>query len=379
MDNAFYDESSEQSRVKAAIVSKYFRGWANVMIPTLKRWGGDRLVYADVFCGPGRYKDGTPSTPLLVIQQAIEVPALGHMLVTHFNDADPSSARLLAEELRRFPGIETLRHKPQITNKSAADALTTLPSSAQGAPTLLFADPWGYKALSLDLIGSVLRNWGCDCIFFFNYLRVNMALQNDLFAEHMYAIFGKTRAHALSARLTALEPQEREMTIIEELAEALRDQGGKFILPFAFHNESGERTSHHLIYVSKDFTGYDLMKQIMARQSSLEEQGVASFRYNPADARQPLLFELLRPLDELGSILLNAFAGRILTIDPLYRAHSVGRPFIKKNYQDVIKHLESQGHVTCDPPAAKRMRGGEVTLGPKVQITFPPRPGTKDI
>ncbi len=47
-------------------------------------------------------------------------------------------------------------------------------------PTFFFVDPWGYKGLSLRLINSVLKNWGCDCIFFFNYTRINMGLENEL-------------------------------------------------------------------------------------------------------------------------------------------------------------------------------------------------------
>ena len=42
------------------------------------------------------------------------------------------------------------------------------------------------------------------------------------------------------------------------------------------------------------------MKKIMAKESSKTEQGVASFEYNPADEQYPTLFELNRPLEELG-------------------------------------------------------------------------------
>jgi len=52
------------------------------------------------------------------------------------------------------------------------------------------------------------------------------------------------------------------------------------------------------------------MKEIMAAESSLHEQGVPSFHYSPADIRFPLLFELNRPLDDLEEMLLTGFAGR---------------------------------------------------------------------
>ena len=59
--------------VKAAIVRKYFRAWAGVMVGTAKRHGQiDRIAYIDLFAGPGRFKDGSTSTPLRVLEQAIE-------------------------------------------------------------------------------------------------------------------------------------------------------------------------------------------------------------------------------------------------------------------------------------------------------------------
>src|ERR1700751_4456121 len=97
-------------------------------------------------------------------------------------------------------------------------------------------DPWGYKGLSLKLINSVLQNWGCDCVFFFNYNRINMGLNNELVKEHMNALFGRNRAEALRAKLEKLSGDQREVTIIEELSDALREMGGNYVLPFRFRN-----------------------------------------------------------------------------------------------------------------------------------------------
>ena len=63
--NSFFDEFHEQSQVKAAIVAKYFWAWAKVIIPSQKR-RGNKIAYIDLFAGPGRYKDGTRSTQLLI-------------------------------------------------------------------------------------------------------------------------------------------------------------------------------------------------------------------------------------------------------------------------------------------------------------------------
>ena len=66
-------------------------------------------------------------------------------------------------------------------------------------PTFFFVDPWGYKGLSLRLINSVLKDWGCDCVFFFNYNRINMGLGNDAVEKHMDALFGKERGELVGS------------------------------------------------------------------------------------------------------------------------------------------------------------------------------------
>ena len=50
---SFFTESSEQSMVKTAIVSKYFWAWAKVIIPSVKKFGSGKIAYIDLFCGPG--------------------------------------------------------------------------------------------------------------------------------------------------------------------------------------------------------------------------------------------------------------------------------------------------------------------------------------
>ena len=64
MAQKFFDEREDQSEVKARIVSKYFYVWAKI-IGARARAG--RIAYIDLFAGPGRYKDGSASTPLMVL------------------------------------------------------------------------------------------------------------------------------------------------------------------------------------------------------------------------------------------------------------------------------------------------------------------------
>lgn len=366
----FFQESSEQSRVKSAIVSKYFVAWANVMIAVQKRSirSVKNIAYIDLFAGPGRYDEGTKSTPLLVLEKAVRNNALRERLITIFNDKDKANVHSLQEAINKLPGIDTLMHKPQVRNQEVGADIVRIFEQIKFIPTLFFVDPWGYKGLSLKLVNSVLKDWGCDCIFFFNYNRINMGLNNPAFKEHMAALFGKERAALLRQRLGLLPTHKREMLIVEELCQAIMEMGPRFVLPFCFKDDKGSRTSHHLIFVSKDFKGYEIMKEIMAKECSDSEQGVPSFEYNPVDVRdasqQQFLFQLSRPLDDLGEMLLKAFQGQTLTMQSVYQQHSIGRKYIKRNYKDALMMLEKEDKIAV---SKHRKR----TFGDRVQVKFP--------
>lgn len=372
-NNSFFSEQKEQSLVKARIVEKYFWVWAKVIMPTVKKKPSQnqKIAYIDLFAGPGRYKDGAKSTPVKILEKAISEPDIRDRLVALFNDVDAENVNSLQEAISSIPGIENLRYSPQITNNQIGEDIVKQFSQNKLVPTLFFVDPWGYKGLSLQLINSVVKNWGCDCIFFFNYNRINMGLSNPAVKEHMNALFGQERADKLRDKLNLLQSHEREPTIVEEICQALRQMGGKYVLyvlPFCFKHESGKRTSHHLIFVSKHIKGYEIMKDIMAKESSDQDQGVPSFEYNPATRKQPFLFELLRRLDELEDILLKEFKGKKIKMKDIYDNHHVGTPYIKRNYKNALINLEAQGKITVNPPASKRRAN---TFGDNVEVDFP--------
>jgi three-Cys-motif partner protein len=368
----FFDETTEQSAVKTDIVSKYFFAWVKIMLgPKVQ---APRVAYVDLFCGPGKYNDGTPSTPLMVLEHALGDNVLRGRLVTLFNDHDQVATAALRDTVSGLVGIESLAHSPRITEYAiGADIMKVVEDVRRGnTPTLFFVDPWGYKGLSLSLINAAVRDWGCDCIFFFNYNRINAGLNNDKVREHMDALFGKERADELRHELQELDPKERELTIVEKITEALSANGLRYVLPFTFKKSGGVQTSHQLIFVTKSPVGYKIMKGIMAKESTDENQGVPSFQYNPATVRQPLLFNFVRPLDELEGLLCSEYAGQELTFDEIFRRHSIGRPYVEKNYREVLRKLEAQGRIVAVSPAERRpVRKGEVTFAGEVKVKFP--------
>jgi three-Cys-motif partner protein len=370
----FFAERSDQSEVKARIVEKYFYAWANVIMPSASLADG-KIAYIDLYAGPGRYEDGAASTPLLVLEKAIAHPKMSQMLVALFNDADKNLTDTLQNEINKLPGIEKLKYKPEVRCGEVDEDAEEFFRKSRLVPAFTFIDPFGYKGLSLSIVKGVIKDWGCDCVFFFNYNRINAGLINVAVKQHIDALSGQDRADSMRIVAKDKTPTMREAFLLEQLAHAIKSMGGLYVLPFIFKNENGNRTSHSLIFISKHFKGYEIMKEIMAHESSVAEQGVPSFTYSPADASMPLLFSLTTPLDKLESMLRHDFAGQTLTMQDIYQQHSIDRSYIKKNYKAALINLEQAGHIVANPPIkakppAKGRRAG--TFADTVTVTFPP-------
>ena len=374
MKNGFFQEQREQSLIKARIVSKYFSAWANVILNTQKRYPHrtQKMAYIDLFAGPGRYDDQSKSTPLLVLETILSNPDLASRMVTLFNDKDAANIENLQAAINELPNIKQLRYEPSFYNEEIGDEIAKMFSEVNIVPTFFFVDPWGYKGLSLKLVSSIIKDWGCDCVFFFNYNRVNMGVNNDAIKSHMTSLFGDKQLQMLRQECSDKSSDEREMIVVQALCDALRNNGSQFVLPFRFKNAEGSRTSHHLIFLSKSFRGYDIMKEIMHRESSDTNGGVASFEYNPRYHyfKQGSLFDMLsRPLDDLQEMLSQQYAGRTIDFNALYEEHSVDKPYIKRNYKEVLVSLYQNGSITAvNTKTGKPPRKG--TFSDDMRITF---------
>jgi three-Cys-motif partner protein len=331
------------------------------------------MAYVDLFAGPGRYDDQNKSTPLLVLETILNNPDLTNRMVTLFNDKDPENIASLQSVISQLNGIERLKHQPIFFNEEVGDEIAKMFSEMNLVPTFFFVDPWGYKGLSLNLVSSIIKDWGCDCVFFFNYNRINMGINNDGVMPHMISLFGEEKLNYLRREFEkATSPKEREIIVVQELCNVLKNNGSRFVLPFRFKNNDGTRTSHHLIFLSKNFRGYEIMKEIMYKESSDVTGDVASFEYNPRDIhfKQGSLFDSLsRPLDDLQGMLLQTYKGRTIDFRRLYEEHSVDKPYIRKNYKDVLKSLYEAGKITAvNPTTSKPPRKG--SFSDEMRITF---------
>src|SRR5262249_17929334 len=158
------------------------------------------------------------STPLLVLEHAISDPQLRQMLVALFNDVDKNHTQTLQTEIDQLPGIEKLKYKPQILCGPVDEDAETYFNKTRLVPSFTFVDPFGYKGFSLKIGNGVIKDWGCDCVFFFNYNRINAGFTNPAVQSHIDSLFGADRAAKLRLILPSKSPATREALILEAIA-----------------------------------------------------------------------------------------------------------------------------------------------------------------
>ncbi|MEO8380085.1 MAG: three-Cys-motif partner protein TcmP [Acidobacteriota bacterium] len=371
MTDDFFAEQSEESRVKTEIVAKFFASWSNVILGAQRGRGKPlKIGYVDLFAGRGRFADGAPSTPLLVLQHAIENADHRHALTAVFNEADAGYRQHLLTNINALPGVNTLTRKPIYLGETVDSDYGPFLKQVKGIPTLFFVDPWGYIGVSVELLRSAVQQaWGSDLIFFFNYKRICAGLSNDLFAERMKAIFG-TRYATLRKQVEHLHGDAREEAITAAMAEELAENAAEHVLKFRIERRGA--TSHYVFFISKSAKGRRIMADIMAGVSSERDQGVVPFEFSRAskEAQQTSLFEA--PMDSLGDLageLLRLCADKTMTTAEIFALCTFpGKNYQMKNYKQALMRLEAEGKIITSPAAAQRKKG---TFGDAVAVKFP--------
>jgi three-Cys-motif partner protein len=367
----FFESQNAPSQVKSAIVSNYFGAWAAIMT---KRVGKRLIGYVDLFAGRGRFDDGSESTPILVVRKAVNDLTLRTALKTFFNDKNADEVAGLQAEIGSIAGIDSLAHTPRFHSEAVGPQIINRLTEFRSVPTVLFADPFGYMGISLELVNKLLDNQKSEALIFFNTNRINAGLSNEFVREHIDALFGARRAEAVRAKVARLHGDERERVILDSFQEGLNGIGFSYVLRFRFLSRDADRTSHHLIHCSRHPLAEKIMKEVMDRYSVKSFDGIPLFQTLHDDFGQGSLFEQPFPPVELAGELLGSFAGRTLTLSEIVRHHSSGKAYVERNYRAALSYLIEQGKVTCDPPAeTMRFREGRRIWPKGTRVVFPPQ------
>jgi three-Cys-motif partner protein len=309
---------------------------------------------------------------LLVIRAAILDAKLAPALRTYFNDRDIEKADCLREEFARLGGLDKLSHRPLVFNEEASIEFVEGLHLDAATPKLFFLDPFGYKALTMPLLRSVLEGWS-ECIFFFNYRRVIAALNNPAFKPNVERLFGVETLKSLKLELAKTKSVlHRESLVLKHLTSALVDAGAEHVMNFSFKVEDAQRSTHHLIFVTGHRKGFEAMKTIMARESSRDTEDGPSMTFTQQPA-EPTLFDR-NPHEVLGETLMKRFQSQTISLDNIYEEMGAETPFTQPYFRRSLLLLEQKQEIEVDPPATSRPSpNGKQSMSGSTMITFPER------
>ena len=361
-NTAFFLEQTEQSAVKANIVASYFIAWARV----IQKWNSP-MGYIDLFCGPGKYGDDKDAAPLLIIKQVLSNPVLCSKMRMIFNDQDVSNIEALKSQIDAIDASGALRRRIAYYNLTIDQDFHDSLSIAEGIPVLSYVDPFGYKGLTLKLIDKLISNSGSDCIFFFSYNRINMALSNNKFDGHLVGLFGIERTQQIKNKITGLSSGQREALIVQSLIDALQEEKGRYVLPFKFYSIGKMRTSHFIIFVSKHPVACSIMKQILYSNSAKDADGIASFSFEDhrnfaQSGHQMSVFET--PMELLMHEICVSQSGKLVRVKDLcdkYDSDIYSR-FVDKNVKDALRRLESCDRIEVVDGRKVKARAGKLNM-----------------
>lgn len=361
-DKYWREAPDRHTQIKSQIVVKYFTAWSRIV-----RRRRSRLIYLDLFAGRGAHDSGDLSTAMQVIEKASEDPFLCANLIAILNDRKRShtmnidavlSARGLKEKFAKGISIRNF----------AVDTLTPLylEDISPGA-TFCLIDPHGFKGVTLKLIEVVIRNWGCDCVVFFSTSGINRNITLKPSTRHLKDLF--TAQHYA----TVLEKYQQgdesgEMIALNQFRIACQEIGAKYFLPFQMNFDKTDRISHHLIFLSKHWLGFSIMKDVMADYSR-KQDFIPLYICRDAEETQ-CTFGIGGLMDQLEARLTRDFQGCELSVLRICEnIHERGLLFTTKNVKDALVKLADEQSILVSAVGGRTRKPG--TMGDKCRIRFP--------
>ncbi|MFT3675992.1 MAG: three-Cys-motif partner protein TcmP [Chitinophagaceae bacterium] len=356
-ESDFFESQTNSSRVKASIVSEYFPSYCKIII---KKHTPKAIRYIDLFAGPGLYKDGSVSTPILIGRQCNNDPLLKQKVKMIFNDneyhkelKENFNAEFPAGTFANPPhfGHSTVGENGQITSFLMT---STHEGDHNESPSLLFIDPFGYKGIQTKVLAEFLKNWGNEIFIFLNTKRIHPALENDKFDDLMKDVFPGTLDQLRVDRRYKSTVLDRLNLIVDSLGKEYEKITGSkiFYTAFKFQEEDSDATSHFILHLTKGKRGFDLIKTIYNDFANVgtifDGKNTYTFDAKILGREENGLFDLKsQNIDVLKEELYKTYSGKKITAFQLYEEHHIGGLYGRSHYTSALRRLVSEGRLTA--------------------------------
>ncbi|GAB3634753.1 hypothetical protein GCM10027422_03430 [Hymenobacter arcticus] len=352
MKNAdFFNKQTISSRIKANIVSEYFPDYCKIISSKIPQ---TQFRYIDLFSGPGLYKDGNASTPLLVADKCFQNDSLRSLVKFVFND-NTYYKELSDNFNNKFPK-GSFKYKPHFGKSTVGEsqAITdyllkgTENGPANDSPAVLFIDPFGYKGIETKILSAFLKKWGNEIFIFVNTKRIQPALENDKFEELMQELFPASLEKVKEDRRYKQSVTERLSLVVDSLGKEYEIALGSrvYYTSFKFQEEDSNATSHYILHLTKNSKGFDLIKTIYNDFANVGTifDGVKTYTFDAKSLDNSVheLFDAqakFNNIEKLKISLYSSYSGKTILAEDLFNAHHKDNLYSRNHYTKALRSL----------------------------------------
>ena len=353
-NNDFFKKQTLSSSVKAGIVSEYFPQYCKIIT---KKYKPRYVRYIDLYAGPGMYRDGHESTPMLIAKKCYEDSYLRNLVYFLFNDKNYIN-ELKHNFLSKYPN-GTFIKDPFFADRQIGEAesvdiflkMSTMENGWNESPSMLFFDPFGYKDINTMVLAEFLKNWGNEIFLFVNTKRLNPAIYNSNFQKYIERIYPKSYEKVKKEYYTISGLQERLSFIIDSLGNEFNILLGSrvFYTAFQFQEEDINTTSHFILHLTKNPKGYELVKTIYNDFANVGTvfDGKHTYTFDPKVTSNPIdLFDFYNDnIENLSMRLYEMYKGRVIDAYTLFKQDQINTQYSPSHYVRALRYLVGKGWV----------------------------------
>jgi len=323
---------------KHEILRRYLGAW----FPILSKWDR-RIIYLDGFCGPGRYSNGEPGSPLIALEVAMshQERLRNREVVFFFIDERKDRLEHLENEIQQLNPPQNF--KIVIRAGEFRDTLSKVLDSieskgSQLAPTFAFVDPFGFKGIPYNLMTRLLGNPKTE--IFINVMAdpINRFLTHPdpQIRQHIIELFGTRQV------LDIAQNTPDRFTALRQLYQSQLGRYAQFVRFFEMKNKQ-DRLIYYLFFATNHPLGHARMKEAFWKIDSM-----SGFRFSGAtDPSQLVLFEL-NPAEPLAAILAEKYSGLTLDAVSIKKYVEDETPYTARQMRDALKLLERQEGISVN-------------------------------
>lgn len=356
-DNShFFDNQTLSSRVKASIVSEYFPQYCRI----ISRIHTPEMVgFFDMFSGPGVYRDGQLSTPILVGQQCQADPKLASLVWFVFNDM--TFGKEIEDNFTSFFPVGTFSHRPFFAdrvfgeNERINNFLTrcTYKNHRNECPSVLFIDPWGYKHINTPILAKFLKSWGNEVFIFINTKRLNADFEKEVSQNNLQIVFPATYSKIKAEKRLQGSVEQRHKFIVDHIGKEFETilNCRIYYTAFQFMEEDQTTPSHYLLHITKDAKGFDLIKRVFDRYANVHRTFSSShitYTFDPKKMPNMELFDeqfKQENIDFLKIKIKTDFNGQTISALQLFKIHQKDSMYAERHYRIALRQLANDGEL----------------------------------